>query len=101
MLPSLDEGFGLPVLEAMSAGVPVVTSNRGSLPEVVGGAGVLLDPSDVSAWADTIERLTTDAAWTTNLATAGLERARSFTWRRSADELHRAYLDAAARRRTR
>ena len=101
VLPSLDEGFGLPVLEAMSAGVPVVTSNRGSLPEVVGGAGVLLDPSDVSAWADTIERLTTDAAWTTNLATAGLERARSFTWRRSADELHRAYLDAAARRRTR
>jgi len=101
VLPSFDEGFGLPVLEAMSAGVPVVTSNRGSLPEVVGGAGVLLDPSDVPAWADAIERLTTDAPWTTALASAGLARARSFTWQRSADELHRAYLDAAARRRER
>jgi glycosyltransferase involved in cell wall biosynthesis len=99
VLPSLDEGFGLPVLEAMSAGVPVVTSNRGSLPEVVGGAGVLLDPSDVSAWADAIERLATDTPWITSLASAGLERARSFTWQRSADELHRAYLDASARRR--
>jgi glycosyltransferase involved in cell wall biosynthesis len=101
VLPSVDEGFGLPVLEAMSAGVPVVTSNRGSLPEVVGGAGVLLDPADVSAWADAIERLTTDAAWATNLAIAGLERARAFTWQRSADELHRAYLDAITRRRER
>ena len=101
VLPSFDEGFGLPVLEAMSAGVPVVTSNRGSLPEVVGDAGVLLDPGDVSAWADTLERLTTDSSWTTSLAGAGLERARGFTWQRSADELHRAYLEAVTRRRER
>ena len=101
VLPSLDEGFGLPVLEAMSAGVPVVTSNRGSLPEVVGTAGVLLDATDVSAWADTIERLTMDAAWASTLARAGLERARAFTWQRSADELHRAYLDAMRRRKER
>ena len=101
VLPSLDEGFGLPVLEAMSAGVPVVTSNRGSLPEVVGTAGVLLDATDVAAWADTIERLTMDAPWASTLARAGLERARAFTWQRSADELHRAYLDAMRRRRER
>jgi alpha-1,3-rhamnosyl/mannosyltransferase len=101
VLPSFDEGFGLPVLEAMSAGVPVVTSNRGSLPEVVGDAGVLLDPGDVSAWAETLERLTTDSSWSASLAGAGLERARGFTWQRSADELHRAYLEAVTRRRER
>jgi glycosyltransferase involved in cell wall biosynthesis len=67
----------------------------------VGTAGVLLDPADVAAWADTIERLTTDAQWTRTLASAGLERARAFTWQRSADELHRAYLDAVRRRRER
>jgi glycosyltransferase involved in cell wall biosynthesis len=98
VLPSLDEGFGLPVLEAMSAGVPVVTSNRGSLPEVVGSAGVLLDPNDVSAWASTLERLASDSQWATDLACAGLERARAFTWERSAVELRRAYLDAIQRR---
>ncbi len=98
VLPSLDEGFGLPVLEAMSAGVPVVTSNRGSLPEVVGTAGVLLEPDDVSAWANTIERLATDTGWAADLATAGLERARAFTWDRSAAELRRAYQDAVRRR---
>ena len=101
LLPSLDEGFGLPVLEAMSAGVPVVTSNRGSLPEVVGSAGVLLEPGDVSAWADTIERLASDAQWASDLANAGLVRAQAFTWERSAAELRRAYLDALRRRRER
>jgi glycosyltransferase involved in cell wall biosynthesis len=98
LLPSLDEGFGLPVLEAMSAGVPVVTSNRGSLPEVAGTAGVLLDPIDVSAWATTIEKLATDARWTTELACRSLERAKAFTWDRSATELRQAYRDAVKRR---
>src|SRR6185503_4009225 len=83
VLPSFDEGFGLPVLEAMSAGVPVVTSNRGSLPEVVGDAGVLLDPGDVSAWAETLGGLAPDSSWSASLAGAGLERARGFTWQRS------------------
>jgi glycosyltransferase involved in cell wall biosynthesis len=98
LLPSLDEGFGLPVLEAMSAGVPVVTSNRGSLPEVVGHAGVLLDPIDVAGWAATIEKLVTDTRWTTELACKGLERAQAFAWERSSAELRRAYLDAITRR---
>jgi glycosyltransferase involved in cell wall biosynthesis len=98
VLPSFDEGFGLPALEAMAAGVPVVASNRGSLPEVVGTAGVLLDPIDVDAWAAAIERLATDPQWSADLGRAGLERARSFTWERTAAELHRAYTDAVRRR---
>jgi glycosyltransferase involved in cell wall biosynthesis len=98
VLPSLDEGFGLPVLEAMSAGVPVVTSNRGSLPEVVGTAGVLLDAGDVSGWAAALERLASDSRWATELGNAGLGRARAFTWERSAIELRRAYQDAVRRR---
>jgi glycosyltransferase involved in cell wall biosynthesis len=98
VLPSLDEGFGLPVLEAMSAGVPVVVSTRGSLPEVAGTAGVLLDPHDVSAWADTLERLGGDSQWATDLACAGLERARAFTWEQSAAQVRLAYVDAVRRR---
>ena len=74
VLPSLDEGFGLPVLEAMSAGVPVVTSNRGSLPEVVGTAGVLLDPPTCRPGLHAIERLASDAPWVTD---AGACRASS------------------------
>jgi glycosyltransferase involved in cell wall biosynthesis len=98
VLPSLDEGFGLPVLEAMSAGVPVVTSNRGSLPEVSGAAGVLLDPHDAPAWAATLERLAGDTPWATDLACAGLERARAFTWDKAAAQLRQGYLDAVRRR---
>jgi glycosyltransferase involved in cell wall biosynthesis len=98
LLPSLDEGFGLPVLEAMTAGVPVVASHRGSLPEVVGRAGALLDPTDVSSWAATLERLASDTRWATELACAGLERAKAFTWEGTAAELRRAYLDAMTRR---
>jgi glycosyltransferase involved in cell wall biosynthesis len=98
VLPSLDEGFGLPVLEAMSAGVAVVASNRGALPEVAGAAAILVDPEDVAALSSALERLLNEetAAWH---ATAGLERARAFTWGASAATLHRAYADALARRR--
>jgi len=78
-----------------------VTSNRGALPEVVGTAGVLLDPGDVSAWAAALERLADDSPWATELAKAALERARTFTWERSAIELRGAYQDAIRRRRER
>jgi glycosyltransferase involved in cell wall biosynthesis len=98
VLPSLDEGFGLTALEAMSAGVPVVTSNRGSLPEVVAGAGVVLDPTDIDAWASAIDRVASDTQWATSLGQAGLERARAFTWQRAAFQLHQAYADAVRRR---
>jgi len=98
LVPSLDEGFGLTALEAMSAGVPVVTSNRGSLPEVVGEGGVLLDAVDVEAWAATIERLGLDENWVRELGRAGLNRARAFSWEQAASTLHLAYRDARARR---
>jgi len=98
LMPSLDEGFGIPALEAMSAGVPVLAANRGALPEVLGEAGVLLDPSDVSAWSAAIERLLTDPDWGHELACAGLDRARAFSWSRAAAGVHEAYLDAAKRR---
>lgn len=101
VLPSLDEGFGLPALEAMSAGVPVIASNRGALPEVVGPAGILFEPADVEALASAIERVVTDDAVAAEWGRAGLGRARAFTWPASAATLHRAYVDAIARRRER
>jgi glycosyltransferase involved in cell wall biosynthesis len=98
VIPSLDEGFGLPALEAMSAGVPLVVSSRGSLPEVVGDAAAQIDPADVAALADAIEQAVFDRAWALEAAERGLKRARTFTWERAADTLHRAYADAVARR---
>lgn len=98
VLPSWDEGFGLPALEAMSAGVPVVASNRGALPEVVGSGGTLLDPADPGAWAAALARLVTDDQWATAQAEAGLARARAFRWEATVQELQRAYTDAVARR---
>jgi glycosyltransferase involved in cell wall biosynthesis len=101
VLPSFDEGFGLTALEAMSAGVPLIASNRGSLPEVVGNGGLLLDPNDVDAWASAIERVTHDEAWARDLAGAGLERSKAFTWQGTAARLGQAYHDAVARRGSR
>ena len=90
VLPSLDEGFGLPALEAMAAGVPVIVSTRGSLPEVVHDAGIQVDPSDTTALAAAIERAAFDQPWALRAAQAGLDRARTFTWTQSARTLHRA-----------
>jgi glycosyltransferase involved in cell wall biosynthesis len=101
VMPSLDEGFGIPALEAMSAGVPVIASNRGSLPEVVGNGGTLLDAMDVDGLAAAMERVVSDDAWATGQACAGLERARAFSWAATAQLLKQAYTDALARRRTR
>jgi glycosyltransferase involved in cell wall biosynthesis len=99
VMPSLDEGFGLPALEAMSAGVPVVVSSRGSLPEVVQDAGTLVDPLDIDALTTALERAVFDQSWSLHAAEAGLDRARRFTWSESARTLHRAYTEAVGRQR--
>jgi glycosyltransferase involved in cell wall biosynthesis len=84
--PSLYEGFGLPPLEAMASGVPVLTGNRASLPEVVGEAGVMVDPFDVDALADGLKRLIEDVSLRARLRKAGLERASNFTWEATAEK---------------
>ena len=99
LMPSLDEGFGVPALEAMSAGVPVIASNRGSLPEVVGDGGTLLEPDDVRGFAAAMERVVRDDAWARAQGEAGLTRAKAFTWEGTAVRLRQAYVDAVARRR--
>ncbi|MGH9673359.1 MAG: glycosyltransferase family 4 protein [Bryobacteraceae bacterium] len=78
--PSLDEGFGMPVLEAMAYGVPVVTSRRSALPEVAGDAALLVDPESVEEIAGALRRLAGDPALAASLTSRGLARARSFPW---------------------
>jgi glycosyltransferase involved in cell wall biosynthesis len=83
VFPSLYEGFGLPPLEAMASGTPVITSNVSSLPEVVGEAALMIDPYDPEAIAGAMRRVLTDASLRSELRTRGLDRARSFSWERS------------------
>lgn len=83
--PSLYEGFGLPTLEAMACGTPVVTSTTSSLPEVVGQAGQLVEPTDVEALAVTMEQVLADAGMRENMRQAGLTQARLFSWRKTAE----------------
>jgi glycosyltransferase involved in cell wall biosynthesis len=78
--PSLDEGFGMPVLEAMAWGIPVITSNRSALPEVAGDAALLVDPLDVEAIAAALTALASQPALREELATRGRQRAAAFTW---------------------
>jgi glycosyltransferase involved in cell wall biosynthesis len=82
--PSLYEGFGLPVLEAMACGTPVVSSTASSLPEVTGEAGILVDPHDTDALAGAIRRLAGDASLRDELATAGVRQAARFSWSETA-----------------
>ncbi len=96
VMPSFDEGFGLPVLEAMTIGVPVVSSNRGALPEVLGKAGLFIDPLNTANIAETISRMLTDNALMTQCVARGIEQAKLFTWKASAQALSIAYQKAIA-----
>ncbi len=89
--PSLYEGFGMPPLEAMACGVPVITSNTSSLPEVVGEAALLVDPYDVEALAGAMQKIVTDADLSARLRAAGLARAAGFSWERSAAAVAAVY----------
>ncbi|MEO5741941.1 MAG: glycosyltransferase family 1 protein, partial [Vicinamibacterales bacterium] len=91
VLPSFEEGFGIPALEAMSAGVPVIVSNRGALPEVVGDAGLFVDPDDADSLAAGMARLIGDPDLRKACARRGLDRARQFTWAQTARDVRRAY----------
>jgi len=98
VFPSLYEGFGLPVLEAMARGVPVACSDRSSLPEVAGDAALLFDPEDTGAIQRAIERLLGDAAERERLSRAGRKRAAGFTWERTAELTAAAYERALSQR---
>jgi glycosyltransferase involved in cell wall biosynthesis len=89
--PSLYEGFGLPVLEAMACGAPVVTSNVTSLPEVVGDAGIMIEPTDAKALADALSRVLNDDALHATMRSKGIARAAQFTWRRTAEMTIESY----------
>ena len=86
VMPSLYEGFGLPLLEAMSMGVPVVTSNISSLPEIVGDNAVIVDPNNVESIKDGIEKVLIDNELRNQLSKAGLDRAKLFSWKGAAKE---------------
>ena len=98
VFPSLYEGFGLPPLEAMASGTPVVTSNVSSLPEVAGDAAVLVDPYDVDAIADGMRRVIADPALAADLRRRGLARAREFSWARSVERTLEVYRSVCASR---
>ncbi len=92
--PSFEEGFGMPVLEAMTLGVPVVAANRGSLPEVLGDAGPLVDPEQPAVMADAIARILNDDGYAAECGARGVARAASFRWDRTARLVYETYQQA-------
>jgi glycosyltransferase involved in cell wall biosynthesis len=96
VFPSLYEGFGLPPLEAMASGTPVVTSNVSSLPEVVGDAAVLIDPYEPESIAEAMRRVLADGALRESLRERGFARAREFSWDRSIRRVREIYDEVMA-----
>lgn len=93
--PSVYEGFGLPVLEAMACGVPVITSNVSSMPEVVGDVGLLVEPTNVEQLAQALARVLRDSSLRQRMRDNGLERSRLFSWEKMARETLAAYQEVA------
>jgi glycosyltransferase involved in cell wall biosynthesis len=97
VFPSLYEGFGLPPLEAMASGTPVVTSNVSSLPEVAGGAALLVDPYDPEAIAGAVRMVLTDQTLREDLRRRGLARAREFSWAKAIERVRQIYEEVGSR----
>ena len=95
VLPSLYEGFGRPVVEAMACGCPVITSNTSSLPEVVGDAGLMVDPRDVNALENAMKEFLTNEELRRNMVRKGLKRASSFSWEKTAKKTSEVYKEIA------
>ena len=93
--PTLYEGFGLPVLEAMACGTPIVTSNTSSLPEVAGDAALLVDPRNPREITSAVQQLLTDTALRAELSSRGVVRARQFTWKKTAERTVQVFLEVA------
>jgi glycosyltransferase involved in cell wall biosynthesis len=89
--PSLDEGFGMPLLDAMACGIPVVASNRSAIPEVTGDAALLVDPESVDELGEALGRLTTDSALREDLTSRGRTRAEQFPWKAAVDRTWAVY----------
>ena len=91
VLPSLYEGFGFPVLEAMACACPVITSNTSSLPEVVGKAGIMVDPHNTDSLAQMMKEVLTDSELRDIMIRKGLEQSKKFTWEKSAKQTLEVY----------
>ena len=91
--PSHYQGFGLPALEAMHCGCPVIVSNRGSLPEIAGSAGLVLDVTDEVEWAEALHRVFSDSDLRATMTEKGFAQAATFSWRNTAVLMQKLYLN--------